>query len=93
MIKKQVSWQVEKFTFSADMSKNQQYRQLREEVKSLLANGWEVLSQEVAGYDATSGDMYVLIGLVKYEYVDEPASQANVKEVAAKRGRPAKSED
>lgn len=75
MIKKQVSWQAEKFSFSADMSKNQVYQGLRQDIKNMQANGWEVISQEVAGYDQGNGDVIIVLGLAKYEYIPEPAPE------------------
>ena len=88
MIKKQIGWQTEKFTFSADMAKNQIYRQLRAEVQGMQQNGWEVISQNAAGYDPTNGDITMVIGLVKFEWVPEPVETP----VAEKKsvGRPAK---
>jgi len=98
MIKKQVNWQAEKFSFSSDMSKNQIYQNLRNELKSLFQNGWEVISQEVAGYDTSNGDVVIVLGLAKYEYESEPAPSVEVKldasaleeKTTSKRGRPAK---
>ena len=98
MIKRQVNWQTDKFTFSADMSKNQVYQQLRAELKGLFQNGWELISQQAVGYDPGTGDVVVVIGLAKYEYDEEPAPETTVKldaeeekkETTAKRGRPAK---
>jgi len=95
MIKKQVNWQAEKFSFSSDMTKNQIYQGLRMELKSLFQDGWEVISQEVAGYDPSNGDVVVVLGLGKYEYVAEEVPtilQEQEKEESAKRGRPAKEE-
>lgn len=73
MIKKQIDWQADKFSFSSDMTKNQIYQNLRKELKAMFQNGWELTYQGIAGYDPQNGDVIVVIGLTKYEYVpDDP---------------------
>lgn len=99
MIKRQVNWQTDKFTFSADGSKNGVYQQLRAEFKELFKNGWEVISQQAIGYDPSTSDVVVVVGLAKYEYDEEPISEAlkiqsgmkvSEEKESPNRGRPAK---
>ena len=99
MTKKMVNWQTDKFTLSADGTKNNVYRQIRAEAQGLFQNGWELFSQEVASYEPATGDIVVLVAFVKYEDVaDAPAGvsvenkaiKAEDKKETTKRGRPAK---
>lgn len=72
MIKKQVSWQLEKFELSADFKTGNVYPEVRNDVRALQKEGWEVISQESVGYNPATGNVIVLIGLVKYEWIPEP---------------------
>jgi len=80
MVKKQSGFQVASYLYPED------YASMRREVQSLQEGGWEVIGVRTGAVvqgEGTSTQINLLVSMIKYEWVDEPAP-------AAKVGRPKK---
>lgn len=72
MVKKQVDFQMASYTYSAS---DPDRLRMREEVKAMQANGWEVIKVVHGGVrhdeNARPTDVF-FVALAKYEWVEEP---------------------
>lgn len=113
MIKKQTGFQMASYLFPEDYwpqgGGSAKYGRMRSEVETLQEDGWEVIDVQLGSTvqgEGTSTQLNVVLTLVKYEWVDEPGSNVEVKfdadlgtslddvakevEAKAKAGRPKK---
>lgn len=80
MIKKQVGFQIASYLYPEDYwpqgGGTAKYGRMRSEVESLQSNGWEVIDSAIVMSvqgEGTQSNFNVVLTLVKYEWIVEPA--------------------